>query len=260
MITEIRKSINSIFADRVTSPFYGTLLVSWTIWNWKIIYLTLFVDQDKISENKIDFIISNYADINNLVTFPLVSTIVLLTIIPFLTNGAYWLDLKFTTWRRNKKNQIEGTRLLTVGQSIGLRTEIRNLEDSFEKLLERKNEEIAILKSELEKTKFVDDDSTKIKTTSKRTKSGRGSSYGMVDYNQLKNNAKLYSVFEKIAREIKSSEQFPKDIDEKTKEYYLVNEIVDEDQDVRGNNVYFLTFKGEGIYKEHFNRTFAPES
>lgn len=111
---EIKKSINLIFAERVSSPFYGTLVVSWLIWNWKIIYLTIFVDQDKITGNKIDFILNNYNNVWHFVFFPLISTFILLTLVPFITNAAYWSDLKFKTWRVNQKNTIEGKRLLTI--------------------------------------------------------------------------------------------------------------------------------------------------
>ncbi len=260
MIDEIKKSINSILYERVSSPFYGTLIVSWLIINWRISYLTIFVDQDKLDKNKIDFIIENYYSINSLIILPVISTLVLLTVIPFLTNGAYWLDLKFKTWRVNKKNQIEGKQLLTLEQSIILRTEMREMEDSFDKLLDRKNEEIKTLKTELDSKRVINSDNTKTKTSKRLTRSGKGSSYSMGDYNELKSNKKLYDVFEQIAKSLKDSSQFPKDIDEKIKEYYLVNEIVDVDEDAWGSRAYFLTFKGEGIYKEHFNNTFRPEN
>jgi hypothetical protein len=258
MIDEIKKSINSIFTDRISSPFYGTLIVSWLIWNWKIVYLTLFIDQERISGTKIDYIQSNYSSIHSLLTFPLVSTIILLTILPFVTNAAFWLDIVFTTWRVNQKNRIEGKQLLTIEQSIRLRTEIRELEESIEKLLEKKNEEIKVLKQELELKNKPSASLSPSKSTSKRpTRSGKGSSYGLGDYNDLKKSSKLFDVFESIVKSIRETNQFPKDLDPKIKEYYLVNEIVDEDKDSFGNPYYVLTFRGEEIYKEHFNRSFG---
>jgi|GEM_PF-2504987 hypothetical protein len=260
MIDDIKKSINSILYERVSSPFFGTIIVSWLIINWKIPYLTIFVDQDKLDKNKIDFIIENYCSVDNLVVFPAISTLALLTVIPFLTNGAYWLDLKFKTWRVNKKNQIVGKQLLTLEQSIRLRTEMREMEESFDKLLEKKDEELKALKSELETKRVTNSDSAKTKTSKKITRSGKGSGYSLEDYNDLKNDEKLYSVFEQIAKSLKETNQFPPDLDEKIKEYYVVNEIVDEDEDAWGNKTYFLTFKGERIYKEHFNNTFRPQN
>jgi hypothetical protein len=146
MIKETKKSIQSILTQRVSSPFYGTLVISWLIWNWKIIYLTFFISEKKITNSKIDFIVSNYSETCNLIWFPLLSTILLLTIIPFITNGAYWLDLIFDNWRVNKKNNIEMKQLLTIEQSISLREQIVNMEKRFETLLADKNTEIEQLK------------------------------------------------------------------------------------------------------------------
>ncbi|MFM7857589.1 MAG: hypothetical protein ACKO96_38120 [Flammeovirgaceae bacterium] len=258
MIDDIRKSINSILYERVSSPFYGTIIISWLIINWRIPYLTLFVDQDKLDKNKIDFIIDNYCSFDTLVIFPAISTFSLLTVIPFITNGAYWLDLKFKTWRVNKRNEIEGKQLLTMEQSIRFRTEMRELEESFDKLLEKKDEEIKTLKSELGTKRLPNSDN--VKTSKRATRTGKGSNYSYSDFTDLRDNQKLYKVFEEIAKSLKDTNQFPKDINEKIKEYYLVNEIVDEDLDAWGNKTYFLTYKGEEIYKEHFNNAFKSEN
>jgi hypothetical protein len=146
MIEETKKSIQSILNQRISSPFYGTLIISWLLWNWKIIYLTFFISEKKISESKIDFIISNYSNVNHLVWLPLLSTAIILTVIPFITNGAYWLDLSFDRWRINKKIEIEKKQLLTIEQSISLREQILNMENRFETLLADKNSEINQLK------------------------------------------------------------------------------------------------------------------
>ena len=154
MIEETKKSIQSILSQKISSPFYGTLIVSWLLWNWKIIYLTLFISEKTIDGNKIDFIVSNYNSNYHLIWFPLLSTAVILTIIPFVTNGAYWLDLNFDKWRIEKKHQIEKKQLLTIEQSISLRELIINTEKRIEELLLDKNNEIEQLKlliSEYEK-------------------------------------------------------------------------------------------------------------
>lgn len=149
-MTDIRKSINSIINERLSSPLYGTLILSWLVWNWKIIYLTFFVSESKIEGNKIDFILINYSEINHLVFFPLISTVVLLTIVPFISNGAYWLNLKFNIWKSDKKNEVERKQLLTLEQSIQLRELIADQVKRFENILSDKNSEIQQLKLQLE--------------------------------------------------------------------------------------------------------------
>jgi len=175
---EIKKSISYILYERTTSPLYGTLIISWIIWNWKIFYLTFFISEDKISNNKIDHIVENYFEIHHLVTFPLISTVVLITIIPFLVNGAYWVSLSFANWRLTQKNLIEKKQLLTVEQSIELREQILKQEERFSKLVDDKNLEIEQLKEiindyDSSKTTTIEDTNEELKELANRFKSNR---------------------------------------------------------------------------------------
>lgn len=150
MLDDIKKSVNEIIYERTTSPLFGTLIVSWLIWNWRIIYLTFFISESKIKQNKIDYILANYSDLEHIVIFPLISTLALLTIIPFISNGAYWLSLKFNKWKVDQKNSIDKKQLLTIEQSIELREEVAKQEANFLKLVENKNAEITQLNSTIE--------------------------------------------------------------------------------------------------------------
>jgi hypothetical protein len=114
MITELRKSINSILYQRVSSPLFGTLMLSWVVWNWKIVYLTFFINAKEIEQNKIDYIVEKLSDANFLIWYPLISVFILLTIIPFVSNGAYWLSLKFEKWKKEQNNNIEKEQLKTL--------------------------------------------------------------------------------------------------------------------------------------------------
>jgi hypothetical protein len=153
MITELRKSINSILYQRVTSPLFGTFCVAWLVWNWKIVYTTFFIDENKIDKNKIDYIVENFNGTEFLIWYPLLSTLILLTLIPFVSNGAYWLSLKFEKWRVDNKNEIEKKQLLTLEQSIQLRGQIIESERKFDSLLQNKNDEIKQLKGIVEELK-----------------------------------------------------------------------------------------------------------
>lgn len=150
MTREITKSINSILYERTTSPFYGTLFLSWLIFNWKIVYLTFFISEQKIAGSKIDYITSNFNDTSTLVWYPLISTVLLLTVFPFISNGAYWLSMMFNNWRIQQKNIIEKKQLLTVEQSIELREQILQQEERFSKLILDKNLEIEKLNTLIE--------------------------------------------------------------------------------------------------------------
>jgi len=153
MIDDLKKSFKEIIYERTTSPFYGTLITSWLIWNWRIIYVTFFVSESKVGKNKIDYIIDNFSDIMHIVVYPILSTIILLTVIPFLSNGAFWLSLKFNKWKVDQKNVVDKKKLLSLEQSINLREEIARQEERFAKLVDNKNLEISQLNLEISELK-----------------------------------------------------------------------------------------------------------
>ena len=143
MIDEFRKSINSILYQRVNSPFWGALVLSWVIWNWEIIYLTLFVSSEEIEGTKIDYIKLYLAENqNNLIWWPLITLIVVLALLPFISNGAYWLSLKFKNWKVDQKRILEKKIPLSIEESIKLRSEIIKQEEAFETITKEKNKKI----------------------------------------------------------------------------------------------------------------------
>jgi hypothetical protein len=146
MIDEFKKSINNILYERVTSPFYGTFIISWIIWNWNIVYLTLFVSEKSLKVSKLVYINSNLIDYCKMIWYPLASSALLILVLPFVANGAFYVNLKFSAWKKNQKQIIEGDELLSKNESIALRKEILEQENKFLLLLNSKDKEIEILK------------------------------------------------------------------------------------------------------------------
>lgn len=148
MIDEIKKSVNSIIYERARSPLFGTFAISWLFWNWRIFYITIFMDKT-IIPNKLDFIQQYLYNQAHLIWYPLISTAILLTLVPFINNGAFWLDLKFKKWRIDQRHEIEKKQLLTIEQSILLREQIKSQEERFQNITAEKDQEIKILQAEL---------------------------------------------------------------------------------------------------------------
>jgi hypothetical protein len=147
MFDDIRKSISATLYERTTSPLFGTLIISWMFWNWKILYLTFFISESKIETDKIEYILKNCNNDWNLLWLPLISSFLLITVIPLISNGAFWLSIIYNKWKVDKKNEVELSQMLTLEQSILLRNEILEQENQLEKLLSNKELEIKQLKS-----------------------------------------------------------------------------------------------------------------
>ena len=246
MITELRNSINSILYQRVTSPLFGTFCVTWLVWNWKIVYTTFFIDEDKIDKNKIDYIVENFNDTAILIWYPILSTVILLTLIPFASNGAYWLSLKFEKWKVDNKNEIEKKQLLTLEQSIQLRGQIIESERNFDSLLQNKNREIKQIKGVVDELK-----SGKNKETGfieKGSQADETEQDLLYTFNKVLKNEKL-----KIARNVINSHiqggysglSKDENIDSKVLSYFESNDLIE----LMDQGMYKWTERGKRLNK-----------
>ncbi|QDW21666.1 hypothetical protein [Flavobacterium sp. KBS0721] len=251
MFDETKKSVESILSQRLTSPFYGTLIISWLIWNWKIIYLTIFVSEDNIKGTKIEYIVTNYNDPWLIVYFPLLSTGALLIFLPFVTNGAYWLDLIFNKWRVNKKNFVESKQLLTIEDSINLRELLLTSEKRFDTLLADKNAEIEQLKAIIENSKALN---YNVPDIGDRT--NKDEIQNLVK--QITENDNLKKAFKIIEdhilgrrpdNDLRNEREITADI----LRFYVSNDIISSSN----NFSYKWTTKGKSIYKIIANNEFA---
>jgi hypothetical protein len=144
-------SIDKLIRDRASSPLFSTLTITWLIWNWKIVYLTLFINSSQITpSNKIDFILSNYAGWWYNLAFPVVSTVFLLLVVPYAENWIYGRYLYFKTARRTMKDDSESKARLSIEESNRIREENSNLIEEHRKELSRKEDVIKSLNGTLQ--------------------------------------------------------------------------------------------------------------
>lgn len=256
MLDDIRKSISSILYERVTSPLFGTLIITWLIWNWRIVYLTFFVSESKITGTKIDYIISNLYDPWVLYWYPLISTLFLITAVPFISNGSFWLSVWFRKWRIERKQELENKQLLSLEQSIELRTQIKNQEENFEKLIAGKEEEIEVYKSDIKKLNVQLNEQIEISKKPKKEINIPSTSYGTKDYIEFKQKTKAFNMFGEIAQRIRAHNKIP-EIPDDIREFYLINGIFNYNEEM---DFYNLTEKGNSYYQIYFNEKFDDKS
>lgn len=149
-IDEVRKSFSSILYERTTSPFYGTFIFAWALWNWRILYITFFVNQELIKPlTKIQYIENKYLNLFHGFLYPLASTLFLILLVPFLSNVLYKASLHFEGQRVKLKQEKEKDRLITKEQYGRLITEMNDLDIKYEANINRKDIDIKLLNDRL---------------------------------------------------------------------------------------------------------------
>lgn len=152
MWSEIKKSVSSIFVERVSSPFYGSFIFSWVVWNWKIVYLTIFISQENIKPlNKIEYILLHYNNLYYLLLWPFLSAIFLVTVVPLLSNWLFKVYLFYEKQRRTWLEQSDSTRRLTIERSAQIQNDMLELEMKHQKQVELKDNDLKVSREQIEK-------------------------------------------------------------------------------------------------------------
>lgn len=104
MFEDLQKEIKSHLYDRVRSPLTGGFIVSWCIWNWRIIF-TLFSDlayTAKIAE--LNCLIDNSGSWHlKLWLFPLITALLYIFVYPYLAKFPY----EFSETRKKELKEIK---------------------------------------------------------------------------------------------------------------------------------------------------------
>ena len=90
------KTAGKILEERVFSPMYFYFIISRVLWNWKFVYVLLFVDQSNLMREKLDLMTSFYT-FDSWWCFLL--TVLYLLWWPLFTT---WLAIQPLTWLSNK--------------------------------------------------------------------------------------------------------------------------------------------------------------
>ena len=143
MKDEAWSSVKTVLNERISSPLYGAFIISWVLWNWKILYVTFFISEAKINGTKIDYILTNCSDIHYLLWLPCVSTAVIILLLPLLAYVAFVISHLFDLLKVNTKHYIQKKKYMTIAESSQLIEQIYGLEEKYSKLLIDKDKLIA---------------------------------------------------------------------------------------------------------------------
>tara|TARA_B110000211_G_C13946791_1_gene494264 strand:- start:153 stop:812 length:660 start_codon:yes stop_codon:yes gene_type:complete len=216
---EVSNSIYDTYKDRLKNPLFRSFLFSWIAFNWKPLSI-IIVSKDSIY-HRIEVIKTCY-DPNwyNLI-IPLAIAIAYILLLPYVMLGLDKLTFFAITRRRKINTKIR----------LNALTDEKNLIEEKEKIEESKKD----LAEKLEENRKFSEET-----------------YGEHDY-RLLDNESIYSTFGNVVKSLKNTNNFPDDLTEELKEYYLINKIVDVDLFDDG---FALTVKGEWLYKKYFNEKF----
>ena len=92
--------------------------------------------------SKLEYISNFLSDPWFIYWIPLISTGILVTVVPFVSNGSYYLSQKFKQWRINQRNKIEGATLITKDQYAEMQTEIGRKDTEFKETLTNRQEDL----------------------------------------------------------------------------------------------------------------------
>jgi len=124
--------INSI-SERFKSPFAGNFIITWLTFNWKIPYITLFLDQDHTGYNNKLVAIKNVLDTTpfcNLFIYPFVITCLLIFAIP----GLNYLAGLFPSYLKFRKSKEDNEREQQLNGLKHKFTTVKNELDNLNKL------------------------------------------------------------------------------------------------------------------------------
>jgi hypothetical protein len=144
---------------------------------------------------------------------PLISTVILITLFPYVTNLLLQVSLWYKKQANDKRKKIDGKVLLSIDDSIALRLEIERQNENFNKLLKDKENEIKNLSQIQEALKV--EYNMQVKKLKDEINIGRTSSIKnqkKSEKNMGVSDPKLVSI--KIIKSVKRKVEFDKIIEE----------------------------------------------
>ncbi|MGF1836784.1 hypothetical protein [Photobacterium sanguinicancri] len=115
MIKSWVASVKKSFEQRLTNPVLGAFSISWVLINWKVIMFLLSSNKD--IELKITYVEENYFDVNHIVIYPILSTVFITIIIPWISYIVQSLQ-EYVNKKRTIKQYLYDTEVLKARENL----------------------------------------------------------------------------------------------------------------------------------------------
>jgi hypothetical protein len=160
-IDEILSGVRQSLSDRLSSPFWGSFLISWSIINYEV-YLILFSDNSVTTTIALmDSLIFTDAwtfALNALVG-PLLASLAYIYLYPYPARWFYEHTLKQQLAQNKVKQRIENTRLLSVEESLEIKFQNFTLRQNHAQEVSDLKQQIDLLERKLNEREkhFIDE-------------------------------------------------------------------------------------------------------
>jgi hypothetical protein len=173
-MNEYLKSFRAAVGDRFSSPLFGNFILSWIVFNWKIIYVTLFIDADKLFDKellakgvaqpitKLDYIQRYLIEPHHSWEYPLYATAALILVVPFASAVAVIVPEIANKLKNNWRIKIRGSRYVLMEEHVtalkeaekerSSYLEMKNQKESAEKMLSERGVELSKISTNLMQT------------------------------------------------------------------------------------------------------------
>jgi hypothetical protein len=152
---DVIKSIKAHLYDRVVSPLFGAFVISWCVWNYRVIFVLL---SSEIIPYKFNYIDEYYSSALYFFEFsfsklwvvgilaPLISAFFYIYAYPFFALPVYRYSLYRQKRLNDVKNEIEGNTLLTLDKSRKIIQDAKKMQIEHSQQMSNAEEEIESLK------------------------------------------------------------------------------------------------------------------
>ena len=147
MFKELSTSIKANLYERITSPLFGSIAISWLYFNWQSIVFMAMSDQ-KI-EAKLKVFTEQYSDVHINFTYPIVFGSLVALLYPIIAYVPFWVWEKVQHAQRNLKQSLSMSQQLTVEQSLLLRNELVDKEKQIKSIVSENQDTVRTLKSNI---------------------------------------------------------------------------------------------------------------